>query len=83
MAIARQAPKCPHCGEVIAKAIYRDQSNVPMMMRLIGDTFIGWKYFEHSCPGKEVFDKKMKEEFDKSIQEMKDSGNSIPPFFKQ
>ena len=52
MAVYRPTPKCSFCGKLIAKAIYDDQSDLPMSMRLIGDTFIRWDYFEHSCKGK-------------------------------
>ena len=48
MAVARTAPKCPKCGQDIG-AIYRDQSNVPIMHRLIGDTFIRWDFEGHVC----------------------------------
>jgi hypothetical protein len=51
MAIFRPTPKCPYCGEVIAKAVYIDQSKIPSMMRLIGDTFIRWDYITHTCEG--------------------------------
>jgi hypothetical protein len=49
MARYREAPKCPFCGKVIAKAKYRNQSDLPASMRLIGDTFEGWEYEEHEC----------------------------------
>lgn len=48
MAVARTAPKCPKCGESYG-GIYRDQSNVPIMHRLIGDTFIRWDISGHIC----------------------------------
>jgi len=59
MAIYREAPKCPFCGEVIAKAKYRDQSDLPVSVQLIGDTFEGWEYEEHSCKEWEDFKSKM------------------------
>lgn len=48
MAIARRAPKCKKCGESY-RGIYRDQSNIPIMHRLIGDTFIRWDIEGHVC----------------------------------
>jgi hypothetical protein len=48
MAIARRPPTCPKCGEPY-RGIYKDQSNVPMMHRLIGDTFIRWDTSGHIC----------------------------------
>lgn len=48
MAIARRPPTCPKCGETI-KGIFKDQSNVPIMHRLIGDTFIRWNWEGHMC----------------------------------
>ena len=59
MAIYRAHPKCPFCGKVIAKAKYKDQSDIPMSMRLIGDTFIGWEYDNHECKEKEEFINKL------------------------
>lgn len=48
MAVARTAPKCPKCGQSYG-GIYQDQSNVPIMHRLIGDTFIRWDIEGHVC----------------------------------
>ena len=48
MAIARRHPKCPKCGGQI-NGIYKDQSNIPIMHRIIGDTFLGWDYAGHVC----------------------------------
>lgn len=48
MAVARKAPICPKCGQGIG-GIYKDQSNVPMMHRIIGDTFIRWDFEGHVC----------------------------------
>ena len=44
------APTCPYCGEVVAKAKYKDQSGLPVALQTIGDTFLGWEYFDHDCP---------------------------------
>lgn len=51
MAVARPVPKCQYCGKPIAKGIYKDESDVPFFMRIIGDTFIRWDYKECNCKG--------------------------------
>ncbi len=83
MAIQRTVPKCPYCGDVIAKGVYRDQSNIPFMQRLIGDSFIRWDYIKHSCPGKIEADEQSKKDHEKWLKEARESGREIPPFFKQ
>ena len=55
MAIMRTAPTCAHCGAVIATAIYQDQSDIPPIMRIIGDTFIRWDYIYHECEAGKKF----------------------------
>ena len=78
MAVFRKNPKCPYCGEIIAKGIYRDQSNIPSYMRVIGDTFIRWEYLDHTCDGKKKAQGEMAELIDESgIKE------KLPQFFKQ
>jgi hypothetical protein len=62
MAVYRTPPTCPFCGEIIATAQYKDQSKTPLMLRTIGDTFIGWKYKEHSCDAMKTFQKKISED---------------------
>jgi hypothetical protein len=52
MARYRPTPKCPYCGAEIARAVYKDQSKIPLMQRLIGDTFIRWDYIKHNCKSK-------------------------------
>ncbi len=81
MAIYRKAPTCPYCGEVIATAIYRDQSKIPFMQRLIGDTFIRWEYKEHRCEGKIKADEEAEKEYKKYRDEAIKKG-TLPPFFK-
>jgi len=46
MALYRQPNICPFCGEEI-KCLYNKQEGVPDMMKVIGDTFIG--YENHVC----------------------------------
>lgn len=46
MALYREQPKCPYCGEGI-NGIYENYSDVPFMMCPIGDSFIGWDYRGH------------------------------------
>lgn len=48
MAIARTAPKCPKCKQPYS-GIYRDQSKLPIMHRMVGDTFIRWDIEGHVC----------------------------------
>jgi hypothetical protein len=48
MAIIRQSPKCIKCDGII-NAIYLDQSNIPELQRIIGDTFLKWDYEGHKC----------------------------------
>jgi len=55
MAIIREEPKCPFCGESIAEAKYRDQSHIPINSRIIGDTFEGWNYKKHKCEKEQEF----------------------------
>jgi len=43
MAIHRVAPECAHCGKIMIGK-YRDQSKIPMSMRIIGDVFEGWEH---------------------------------------
>lgn len=82
MAVARPTPTCPYCGKIIAKGVYKNQSGIPFMLRVIGDTFLRWDYIKHTCKGKREADKKMKAEIKKSIDEMKKKGK-LPSFFKQ
>lgn len=49
MAIIRRTPTCHLCGAKIAKAVYKDQSKLPLQLRVIGDTFIRWEYIKHDC----------------------------------
>ncbi len=49
MALRRIVPTCYHCGEEIAKAVYKDQSKIPSLMRVIGDNFLRWDYISHKC----------------------------------
>lgn len=60
MAVYRQTPTCNYCGKSIAKAIYRDQSHLPTMLRVIGDTFIRWDYKKCKCKGAKKARKEMK-----------------------
>lgn len=46
--VLRQNPKCHLCGEDI-KGIYKDQSDTPAHLRIIGDTFLRWDYAGHKC----------------------------------
>lgn len=51
MAVYREAPICPKCKEPY-KGLYRDESKLPVQMRLIGDTFIRWDIEGHVCKPK-------------------------------
>jgi len=48
MAVVRANPKCPKCNGVI-HAIYKDQSDLPLIQQIIGDTFIKWDWEGHKC----------------------------------
>lgn len=43
MAVYRESPKCPDCGEDI-KPIYNDMGD-----NFVGDTFAGWDWSGHKC----------------------------------
>ncbi len=59
MAVYRETPTCPFCGDVIAKGIYNTKS------QKIGDNFIRWEYKNHSCKKMREWKKKQpKIEFD-------------------
>jgi len=60
MAVYRTTPTCKYCGKAIAKSIYRDQSDLPISMQLIGDTFIRWGYTQCKCKGAKKARKKLK-----------------------
>lgn len=65
MAVARPIPKCSYCGKSTAEGIYKDESNVPSFLRIIGDTFIRWKHKECNCKGAKKARKEVKKEMDK------------------
>ena len=46
--IHRDPPKCFKCGQPI-KAVYEDQSDIPLVLRRIGDTFLYWDFNGHKC----------------------------------
>jgi hypothetical protein len=48
MAVIRANPKCPKCNGII-HAIYKDQSDLPSIQQIIGDTFIKWDWENHKC----------------------------------
>lgn len=52
MAVQRNAPKCPKCGEAI-KGMYRPQSLDPHNY-FIGDLFQGWDFSGHVCDKNKV-----------------------------
>lgn len=50
MAVFREPPKCPFCKKILAKAVYKDYSGVPVMQMPLGDSFVRWDYEEkHEC----------------------------------
>ena len=53
----REAPRCLFCGEIIAKAIYKDYKNYPIEMIPVGDSFLKWEYIKHDCKKKTKKDK--------------------------
>ena len=61
MAVCRPTEYCPWCNEPL-KARYLDQSNIPFMHQIIGDTFLG--YQECNCKNPEAKVIQMKEKMD-------------------
>jgi len=55
MALYRQPPKCIHCGAT-AEGVYQDQSHLPDMLKIIGDTFMYWKPLPCNCPTPKITD---------------------------
>ena len=53
MAVYREAPKCPHCGEAIMAITKQIDPHNPF----IGDDFVMWDYDGHKCPEKHLFTK--------------------------
>lgn len=70
MAVYRPPQKCISCGEVL-KPVYRDQSKIPVMQRLIGDTFVG--YAPHKCDPLKVIKLKFTPEMKKLIKAFNES----------
>ena len=44
----RNPPRCLRCNGVI-HPVYRDQSDLPPQLQVIGDTFSHWDYDGHIC----------------------------------
>lgn len=61
MAIFREDPKCIFCNKVIGKVKYKDQSDIPLMLQTIGDTFEGYEYEDHECEEMKKFKKNIKQ----------------------
>jgi hypothetical protein len=51
MARHREIPKCPWCGEIIAKAVHTRPRGGSTF---VGDTFSHWEFINHDCPNKPV-----------------------------
>jgi hypothetical protein len=47
MARKRTPPKCPNCGETIAKAVYKKRES--WQQPFVGDSFLKWEYLKHEC----------------------------------
>ena len=69
MAVARPTPTCPYCGKPTATGKYKDQSNIPQLMRIIGDTFLGWDYKDCNCKGA----KKSRKEHKKAMKKQQEA----------
>jgi hypothetical protein len=70
MAVYREEPKCPFCGEVNGKNVYIEREN------FFGDTFSHVEYYDHECDQEIEFREKVKkqqEEFRQRIVEDRDS----------
>ena len=65
MAVARSIPTCSYCGEATATGRYKDESGVPPLMRIIGDTFLGWDDKECNCKQAIEARKNLRKEMDK------------------
>ena len=53
MALNRTAPSCKSCGKE-AEGVYLDQSDTPLMQRIIGDTFQYWKEVDCKCENRDL-----------------------------
>ena len=65
MAIARNIPKCPLCGEPTAKAIHRKAKG------FIGDTFVRWEMIPHNCEGLDEYTKEVEKMCDEMFEKEK------------
>lgn len=66
MAVQRITPTCAYCGKPTAEAVYDNQSDLPSVMRLIGDTFRFWKYKKCKCKQSKAARKKQIEQIRKN-----------------
>lgn len=53
MAVYRTPPKCSICGKE-AKGVYKDESDLPDMLKTIGDTFLYWGKIDCDCEQKDI-----------------------------
>lgn len=51
--LLRKNPKCHLCGGDI-NGVYKDQSDTPPTLRIIGDTFLKWDFEGHICQNKKL-----------------------------
>lgn len=73
MAVYRETPKCPYCGKVIAKGIYKKQNP---FNPVYGDSFLRWEYKKHNCKEGRKAKKEMQ-------QRIKDEGVDFDNLFKR
>lgn len=69
MAVYRPVPTCSYCGKETATGKYKDQSKTPPMLRIIGDTFLGWDYKECNCKEAKKARKELKKDMEKFHKE--------------
>lgn len=53
MAVYRETPKCPFCGEIIAKAVMK--TLMPFQEPIFGNNFSHWEFEKHECNWKNDF----------------------------
>ena len=65
MAVHRDTPTCQFCEKPIAKAVYKDYSDLPQAMKPYGDSFERWDYWDCSCDEAVKYRQQPKKEFPK------------------
>lgn len=74
MALYREQPKCPKCGEFI-NGVYKNQDDTPILLVNIGDNFLYWDWSGHVCGNPELSSKDIKDT--KTIGELLKQGRAL------